>query len=130
MKKSCAAFWNGSGKSIGKASGQAASGTQPQAGACCSVVVATKASRQGSGFVRVRHYGLLANRSRAEKLEQCRRLLWQADVQQRLEAMIQPGQPERSGQRLCPLCGVGLMEVVEVLPAVPRGANEQRPDSS
>jgi hypothetical protein len=30
------------------------------------------------GFVRVRHYGLLANRHREEKLRACRRLLWQA----------------------------------------------------
>jgi hypothetical protein len=85
------------------------------------------------GFVRVRHYGLLANRGRDEKLQKCRRLLWQACGQQRLEAAgqsEQPEQPERAGQRLCPRCGQGMMEVVEVLAAVPRAAREQRPDSS
>ena len=32
------------------------------------------------GFVKVRHYGLLANRQRAERLEECRRLLLLTNV--------------------------------------------------
>jgi hypothetical protein len=82
------------------------------------------------GFVRVRHYGLLANRGRDEKLQQCRRLLWQAGVRQRLAVAVQPTEVEQQGQRLCPLCGVGTMKVVEVLAAVPRPAAGQRQDSS
>jgi hypothetical protein len=77
----------------------------------------------------VRHYGLLANRGRQEKLQLCRRLLWQAGLQQRLEAAAKPTEQEVAGPRLCPVCGVGKMEVVEVLPAWPR-PQQQRQDSS
>jgi hypothetical protein len=82
------------------------------------------------GLVRVRHYGLLANRGRDEKLQKCRRLLWEAGLQQRLEAAVQPAQPEQQGQRICPVCGQGAMEVVEVLAAWPRQDQAQRLDSS
>ena len=37
-----------------------------------------------SGFVKVRHYGLLANRRREENLTQCRRLLLVETVRQKL----------------------------------------------
>jgi hypothetical protein len=37
-----------------------------------------------TGFVKVRHYGLLANRRREENLTQCRRLLLVETVRQRL----------------------------------------------
>jgi hypothetical protein len=83
------------------------------------------------GFVRVRHYGVLANRGRQEKLEQCRLLLWQAGLQQRLQAAVQPAtQEQQQGPRPCPVCGVGTMEVVEVLPAWTAANPEQRSDSS
>jgi hypothetical protein len=71
------------------------------------------------GFVRVRHYGLLANRGRAEKLQQCRRLLWLAGLQAKRTA-VEAVPTEKPGQRSCPVCGVGRMEVVEVLAAWPR----------
>jgi Putative transposase/Transposase zinc-binding domain len=74
------------------------------------------------GFVRVRHYGLLANRHREQKLLTCRRLLWQAELRQQIQASQQPAEV----QRVCMVCGQGRMEVVEVLLAR-RG---QRQDSS
>jgi hypothetical protein len=74
------------------------------------------------GFVRVRHYGLLANRGREEKLKRCRQLLWQEQVRQKIQA----SEKEQGQSRVCPLCGQGRMEVVEVLAA--RGV--QRQDSS
>src|SRR5262249_15846808 len=83
-----------------------------------------------SGFVRVRHYGLLANRGRDEKLQQCRQLLCQAGGPQRLEVAVEPAPAEQQAQRLCSVCGVGRMEVVEVLSAWPGVAGEQRPDRS
>jgi Putative transposase/Transposase zinc-binding domain len=56
------------------------------------------------GFVKVRHYGLLANRQRAERLEQCRRLLLAAQVAAVLpssaEVAVEPVEPHR-----CPKCG-------------------------
>ena len=82
------------------------------------------------GFVRVRHYGLLANRGRDEKLQRCRQLLWQAGLQQRLEVAVQPAQQQQQGPRLCPVCGVGKMEVVELLAAQARAQRQQSPNSS
>ena len=61
------------------------------------------------GFVKIRHYGLLASRQRQARLEQARHLL-QA---QRLEAALQPGQPVQAEAAIdppaepwrCPACG-------------------------
>jgi hypothetical protein len=65
-----------------------------------------------SGFVRIRHYGLLANRGREEKLAQCRRLLAQAKATQKVAA-VQPAEQE---PHRCRVCGQGVMVVVELLP--------------
>ena len=82
------------------------------------------------GFVRVRHYGLLANRSRQAKLQQCRRLLWLAGFQAKLTAAVEPRPAAEQGQRSCPVCGLGRMEVVEILPAWPRPCPAAGEDSS
>jgi len=75
------------------------------------------------GFVRVRHYGILANCHRAEKLARCRELLGQN--------LISPSPPATetladSVQRLlgidisrCPHCGQGPLRIVELLPPKP-----------
>jgi hypothetical protein len=56
------------------------------------------------GFVKVRHYGLLANRQREARLAACRRLLLVAAVAAALPGTdtlpIEPAQP-----RCCPACG-------------------------
>jgi hypothetical protein len=56
------------------------------------------------GFVKVRHYGLLAHRQRGERLEQCRRLLVVEKVTALLpssaEATVEPVEPHG-----CPKCG-------------------------
>jgi len=56
------------------------------------------------GFVKVRHYGLLANRQRAERLEQCRRLLAAANV-----GAVPPSSAEVTVEAVephcCPKCG-------------------------
>src|SRR5262245_55048606 len=56
------------------------------------------------GFVKVRHYGLLANRERAERLQQCRRLLWTAGMAATLtthgEVRVGPVEPHG-----CAKCG-------------------------
>jgi hypothetical protein len=61
------------------------------------------------GFVRVRHYGLLANRGRAEKLAVCRTLL--------AAPVVQPASSAAAAKepRCCPGCGRGVMVVVELL---------------
>jgi hypothetical protein len=72
------------------------------------------------GFVRVRHYGLLANRGREQKLRTCRRLLLAEPARARAAVADDYEQPRR-----CPACGVGSMRVVELI-----GPAASRQDSS
>jgi hypothetical protein len=78
------------------------------------------------GFVRIRHYGLLANRGRAEKLQLCRRLLLVKPAQEAAPAAA-PAELSVGESRCCRACGEGWMELVEVLPRQPQAA---LPDSS
>ncbi len=65
------------------------------------------------GFVRIRHYGFLSNRSRKEKLRLCRRLLGSV-----AQADTEPESPPdaASSEWLCPLCQKGAMLIVAKLP--------------
>jgi hypothetical protein len=72
-----------------------------------------------SGFMRIRHFGLLANRNRAAKLARCRRLLAPtAEVEVDVcdgaapcgEARASVPEPKR-----CPLCGGGPLRIIEML---------------
>lgn len=83
-----------------------------------------------SGFVRIRHFGLLANRQRSTNLELCRRLLGVNEQPKLAESEPTDGGTEASGEATdrCPHCGVGLMQLVEWLPRgerpwgmIPRG---------
>jgi hypothetical protein len=76
-----------------------------------------------SGFVRVRHYGLLANRHRREKLARCRELLGTAVTPQADTAPSEPDPVTPPGHeaavtptRVCPRCGAGRMVVVAEFP--------------
>lgn len=84
-----------------------------------------------SGFMRIRHFGLLANRHRTEKLTQCR-LVLEAEsekcepLQQAVKvAKEEAADPTFAGavdvdtavKRYCAACGKGRMIVIEVLPA-------------
>jgi hypothetical protein len=82
------------------------------------------------GFVRVRHYGLLANRGRQQKLRQCRRLLWRAGLRPERPAAVEREPTAREGPRRCGVCGVGRMEVVEVLAGWARPGATAGEDSS
>ena len=53
------------------------------------------------GFVKIRHYGLLANRHRAAKLAACRRLLWASGVVPVARVPEPDARPDP-----CPVCGV------------------------
>jgi hypothetical protein len=72
-----------------------------------------------AGFVRIRHYGLLANRHRREKLSLCRELLAAAASAVEAEGLVSrpescdPVTPTRS----CPVCGAGRLVVIAELPA-------------
>jgi len=82
-----------------------------------------------SGLVRVRHYGLLANRHRREKLARCRELLGMAVTPQ---ADTAPSEPDPATPpapevavtptRVCPRCGAGRMVVVAEFPPLPSAA--------
>jgi hypothetical protein len=71
------------------------------------------------GFVKIRHYGLLANAQREARLALCRRLLLVSTVAASLPhsaASIEPAQP-----RCCPNCG-GQRLVYGELEPIPEGA--------
>jgi len=82
-----------------------------------------------SGFVRVRHYGLLANRHRQEKLARCRELLRKAVTPQAETAPtdvdpVTSTVPETTvtPTRVCPQCGSGRMIVIAEIPPLPKAA--------
>jgi Putative transposase len=82
-----------------------------------------------SGFVRVRHYGLLANRHRQEKLARCRELIGmaktsQADTASTEPAPVTPPVPETTvtPTRVCPRCGANRMVVIAEIPPLPKAA--------
>lgn len=76
------------------------------------------------GFVRIRHYGLLANRVRQKRLEQCRHLIARSHL-----AEPDPDAPQSQptsatnskGNWSCPKCGQADMHLAEVLPPVRAG---------
>ena len=71
-------------------------------------------------FVRIRHFGLLANRARQDKLARCRQLLAVAAAAatstlptQNLETPTAGA--ENAAPARCPACGIGPMRVIEIL---------------
>ena len=66
------------------------------------------------GFHRIRHYGFLGNRHRAEKLALCRRLL-AISAAAPPDNADKPGPPQGRSSDTCPCCG-GRMEMVGPLP--------------
>lgn len=56
------------------------------------------------GFVKIRHYGLLANRGRHQRVEQARRLITPADDPPKDDAAEEPTTPTASPSA-CPHCG-------------------------
>jgi hypothetical protein len=66
------------------------------------------------GFMRIRNFGFLANRRRAELLPLCFRLLQQSDSGKPAAVTASAGTPSTPSLWQCPLCG-GIMQVVERL---------------
>ena len=70
------------------------------------------------GFQRIRHYGLLASRTKNQNLLLCRRLLdvasdllpSPAQIAECVRGLLSPA-------GLCPVCGIGQMIRIEMLPA-------------
>ena len=80
-----------------------------------------------TGFVRIRHYGILSNRNRRQKLVLCRRLLESSKAVE-----PEPESPEETKEtrespssvtptRVCPVCGAGRMIVIREFPPMPAG---------
>lgn len=70
------------------------------------------------GFVRIRHYGFLANRCRSERLDRCRKLLEHNANQAALlePANITPDQCEADHELgLCPVCRKGRMKILKMV---------------
>ena len=72
-----------------------------------------------SHFVRIRHYGFLANRHRAKKLARCRELLGmlvpEAPAEPPAEPPVNPEPKEEHDSKRCPACG-GRMQIVAHYP--------------
>lgn len=84
------------------------------------------------GFVRIRHFGLLANRHRAENLALCRQLLAVAEPATQPDSALAPlHRTERYQQltgvdpSLCPQCGLGRLIQIQILPTL---SERLRPD--
>jgi Putative transposase/Transposase zinc-binding domain len=73
------------------------------------------------GFVRIRHYGFLANRARKEKLAQCRSLLCSQSALRSPAVNTTPVQLETSSEEIdnCPVCTIGRLFRVSTLEAKP-----------
>jgi hypothetical protein len=76
-----------------------------------------------SGFVRIRHYGFLANRHRQEKVALCRALLGAASTPEALPPGISASPDgttrDRSRASVCPACGEGRLVIIGELPPDP-----------
>lgn len=76
-----------------------------------------------SGFVRIRHYGFLANRVCQEKLALCRALLGVEAVPVAVDCEPRRNPKETAEAvptaNVCPSCGAGRMVIVGSFPAIP-----------
>jgi hypothetical protein len=69
------------------------------------------------GFVKIRHYGLLANRGRSEPLAACRGLLAMWALVQLVVGVLGWGEEAGGGRRrCCPVCGSERWLVVAKFP--------------
>lgn len=72
------------------------------------------------GFVKIRHYGFLANKNRQAKLDQVRQLLSPLPHSPPTpSAAITPFAPVSASSEECPICHQGKMSLVETIDALP-----------
>jgi hypothetical protein len=72
------------------------------------------------GFMKIRHYGILSNRNRKNKLARCKKLLGVQPLDKNTEEQREPWQDLLAritgvDPRICPSCGKGKMVLKEVL---------------
>lgn len=76
------------------------------------------------GFVRIRHFGFLANRYKKENIQQCKEIMGSAEqLPETTEKNYQEHLLELTGIdiTLCPCCKKGSMVIVEAIPAQWKG---------
>ena len=73
------------------------------------------------GFMRIRHYGLFANRHRGKKLALCRKLLDQPEPEPKQDESVEDMMQRVTGRdiRRCPFCGQGRLQIIEVIKPEP-----------
>ncbi len=73
-----------------------------------------------SGFMRIRHFGFLANRSRKQKLDRCRELLGLEQPSPTAKKSASQLMLETTGVDLsrCPACRLGTLVILAQLPAI------------
>jgi len=77
-----------------------------------------------TGFVRIRHYGILSNRHRQEDLALCRELLAGgavAEPEPEETVKVPEGAESLTPTRVCPKCGAGRMIVIAEFPPLAPG---------
>jgi Putative transposase/Transposase zinc-binding domain len=83
-----------------------------------------------AGFMRIRHYGLLANRQREKNVQLCRQLLGTPAEEplrpEKMPASAGTKEEDKSGNLHCRVCQEGLMVVVEKLVEDPRACDRFR----
>ena len=88
------------------------------------------------GFVKIRHYGLLANRGRTERLALCRALLAVWGLVQCLVSLLGSADPAGCRRERCPVCGseqwhrLAELPHAEVATEEPAGGGVGEPDTS
>ena len=82
-----------------------------------------------SGFMRIRHFGLLANRHRKRKLERCRALLHASPPSEKTPESVAASIERLTGNdlTLCPCCKQGTMRVTgQLAPGAPASRGGDR----
>jgi hypothetical protein len=73
------------------------------------------------GFVRIRQFGFLANRARGKKLALCRALLDAPPAPTDTTAIVnRDGRTEAQDRKRCPVCKIGHMILIGIVPAAAR----------
>jgi Putative transposase len=82
-----------------------------------------------SGFVRIRQFGFLANRARGKKLALCRALLG-AVPPMKPTVLDNGSKVEEQDDRRCPVCKLGRMVLIGIVPGERQATSLPRQDSS
>ena len=72
------------------------------------------------GFAKVRHYGLLANRGRSQRLDKARAALGEVLISlpnpaPSLNESVQHKEPEEPQLRHCPYCGGSMLWIIQIV---------------